>query len=178
MFEIKLAAYEQLIRLGDIRVSRKLIGGEMIVDSIKCPGPKIIYISRKNYPRITLFGADIPCEGNIFVEIPSRRLTVNARTGDPYLSLIRTHPSFPRPIGPIRAKFDVFDIIRTSCERMDVSNKPSMRPGLEATYSDVVSLLDQMCRSGAILAEFRMGPMTEAMKLQPAQSTGDEESKK
>lgn len=177
-FEVKLAAYEQLVRLGDMRISRKLIGGEFFVDTVKCSGPKIIYISRKNYPQITLFGGDIPCETNIYVETPTRRLTVNARAGDPYVSLIRTHPSFPRPIGPVRAKYDVQDIIRTACERMDVTNKPSMRPGLEATYSDVVSLLDRMCHAGAIRAEFRMGPMTEAKQLQPAIGTSDEEPNK
>ena len=167
-FEIKLATYEQLARIGDIRVTRKLIGGEFFVDTVACPGPKAIYISRKDFPRITLFGGDIPCEKNVFVEILNRRLTANARPGDPYLSLIRIHPSFPRPIGPIQAKYDTLDIIRTVCEQPDAGSKPGTRPGLGASYSDIVLLLDRMCRLGAIRAEFRLGPMTEATQLQPA----------
>jgi hypothetical protein len=166
-FEIQMAAYEQLARIGDIRIVRKLIGGEFFVDTVTSPGPKMIYISRKDYPRITLFGGDIPCEKNVFVETPNRRLTANAQPGDPYLSLIRIHPSFPRPIGPLQAKYDTLDIIRTVCEQPDAGKKPGTRPGLGASYSDLVLLLNQMCRLGAIRAEFRLGPMTEATKLQP-----------
>jgi flagellar basal body P-ring protein FlgI len=166
-FEIKLAAYEQLARIGDIRVARKLIGGDFFVDTVSCSGPKTIYISRKDFPRITLFGGDIPCEKSVFVETPNRRLTANARPGDPYLSLIRTHSSFPRPIGPLGAKYDTLDIIRTACEQPSAGKKPGSRPGLGASYSDIVLLLDRMCRMGAIRAEFRLGPMTEATKLQP-----------
>ncbi|NLH17798.1 MAG: hypothetical protein GX455_14570 [Phycisphaerae bacterium] len=173
-FEIKMAAYEQLARTGDMRISRKLIGGDFFVDTVACAGPKIIYISRKDYPRITLFGGDIPCEKNVFVEIPNRRLTANARPGDPYLSLIRIHSSFPRPIGPLQAKYDTFDIIRTACEQPDAGKKPGMRPGLGASYSDIVLLLNQMCRMGAIRAEFRLGPMTEAVKLQPSSESRPE----
>lgn len=166
-FEIKLAAYEQLARIGDIRVDRKLIGGEFFVDTVTCSGPKTIYVSRKDFPRITLFGGDIPCEKNVFVEIPNRRLTANARPGDPYLSLIRIHPSFPRPIGPLQAKYDTLDIIRTVCEQPNAGKKPGTRPGLGASYSDMILLLDRMSRMGAIRAEFRLGPLTEATKLQP-----------
>ncbi len=166
-FEIQFTAYEQLARNGDMRITRKLIGGDFFVDSVACAGPKIIYVSRKDSPRITLFGGDIPCEKNVFVETPNRRLTANARPGDPYLSLIRIHPSLPRPIGPLQAKYDTLDIIRTACEQPDAGKQPGQRPGLGASYSDVVLLLDQMCRLGAIRAEFRLGPMTEAAKLQP-----------
>ena len=166
-FEIKLATYEQLARIGDMRIDRKLIGGDFFVDTVTCPGPKAIFISRKDSPRITLFGGEIPCEKNVYVETPNRRLTANARPGDPYLSLIRTHSSFPRPIGPLQAKYDTLDIIRTACERPDAGKKPGTRPGLGASYSDVILLLDRMCKQGAIRAEFRLGPMTEATKLQP-----------
>ncbi len=163
-FDVRYAAYEQLRRLGDISVSQLFVAGEFFVESVISRGPKVVYVSRKDRPRIVLFGSPILCEENIFVETPQRDLMVNALPGARYVSVVRKHAAFPRPVGPLNCMYDVSDLVRTCCENLDVGNRPLVRQGLGASYCDVVVLLKEMCSVGAIKARFEAGPMTDVGK--------------
>ena len=161
-FKVKFAAYDQLVQLDDISVSRTTLGGKIFIDEVPGKGQKIIYVSRKEVPRIVIFGAPISCEKNVFVESDDRNITLNARPGDKYVSVMRKLPNRPRLVGPLVAAYEVSDIIRTLCEDTDVKKKPQLRPGLGVSYSDMIALLEKMCKSGAIRAEFVAGEMTDA----------------
>ena len=155
-FEVKFAAYEQLRKLEDISISQILVDGEFLVDSVIQSGPKVIFVSRRDVPRIVLFGSPIYCEKNIFVESPDGRVTINALPGGRSISVMRKHPTRPGPVGPMNCSLELRNVIRTLGESM---KKPNLRPGLDVSYSDLIALLEQMCESGAVKADFIPGLM-------------------
>lgn len=161
-FDVKYAAYEQLVRLGDLSVSRTVIGGGFFVDQVNVKGPKIIYVSRSDVPRVVLFGAPIFCEDNIFAESTDRNIVINARPGEKYVSVMRKLPNKPRLVGPLLASYELSDIIQTLCEDADIEKKAKLRPGLGVSYSDMIALLEKMCRTGAVRAKFVAGDLTKA----------------
>lgn len=164
-FDVKYAAYEQLVRLGDISVSRNVIGGRFFVDQVNVKGPKTIYISRSVVPRVVIFGSPIFCEDNIFVESADKDIVINARPGEKFVSVMRKLPNRPRLVGPLLASYELSDIIQTLCEDTDIEKKPTLRPGLGVPYSDLIAMLEKMCRTGAVKAEFIAGDLTEASEF-------------
>jgi hypothetical protein len=138
------------------------VGGKFFVDQISRKGPRIIYVSREEVPRIVMFGTPIECEEGIFVESPDKNIVINARPGEKHMSVMRRLPGQPRLVGPLLSTHELTDVIRTLCEDPQLEATPLLRPGLGASYSDMVSVLSKMCRIGAVRAEFKTGDLTEA----------------
>ncbi|HEG44147.1 MAG TPA: hypothetical protein ENH94_08885 [Phycisphaerales bacterium] len=153
-FAIRFAAYEQMVKLEDISVSQTPIAGGFTVDNVLHSGKKIIYASRSGSAKVVLFGAPIYCEKDIFVETEGGEIVINGVPGEKYVSLMRKHPQKPTLIGPLKSTFNVKDIIKTLCRRAGRSENKTLRPGLGVSYSEMLALLQQMCQSGAIKAEF------------------------
>jgi len=164
-FETRFAAYEQLRKLQDISISQKLIAGDFFVDSVIGSGERVIYVSRSEHPRVVLFGSPIRCEKDIFLESPDGTIIINVRPGDKFVSLVRKHPRRPKIIGPLNSGFELTEIIRTLCETPSEQGKLGLRPGLGISYSDLIVLLEQMCQSGSIRAQFQAGPMSTASTI-------------
>ncbi|MBN1817517.1 MAG: flagellar basal body P-ring protein FlgI [Sedimentisphaerales bacterium] len=160
-FPVRWASYEQLWRLEDVSITRLFVAGDFFVDQIRCQGPKAVYISRKDSPRIVVFGSPIPIKDDAFFNSADGQVLINARPEDKEISMVRKDPRFPRPIGPLKASRDIGDVVRTMCERLDVEKKPGLRQGLNLPYCDSAAVLKQMCKAGIIDAEFIPGPITK-----------------
>jgi hypothetical protein len=167
-FEARFAAYEQLRRLDDISISQTLIARSFLLDSVVCKGPRLVFVSRADAPRIVVFGAPLNVEKNIFVESGDSSIIINAQPGEEFVSVMRKFPNRPRPVGPLKAASNITDIIRTLCQSPSVKNRPAMRPGLGVAYCDLIVLLKQMCETGALKAQFRAGEMSKAAEPAPA----------
>ena len=163
-FEARFAAYEQLRRLDDICISQTLIGGSFLLDSVVCKGPRLVFASRADGPRIVVFGAPLNVEKNIFIESGDGSIIINAQPEEEFVSVMRKFPNRPRPVGPLKATSNITDIIRTLCQSPSAKNRPVMRPGLGIAYCDLIVLLKQMCETGALKAQFRAGEMSKAAK--------------
>jgi len=157
-FHIRLAAYEQLRKLDDIAVSQELIAGNFYLEQIVQTPHKAIFVSRSGQPRIVLFGAPIRCSDGVFVRSADGNITIDAPTGQEYVSIIRKHPLRPGVIAQLKSSFELGDIIRTLCEK-PLKKGEQGRGGLGVTYADVVALLKRMCDKGAVKAEFWAGPL-------------------
>jgi hypothetical protein len=157
---IRLAAYEQLRKMDDISVAQKLIAGNFYLEQIAQAKHKEIFVSRSGQPRIVLFGAPIYCRDSIFVQSANGDITIDARAGQEYVSVIRKHPTRPIPI-KLKSSFELSDIIQTLCEKPVVKKDSRVRPGLNVSYADAIAILKQMCESGAVKAQFRAGPLPE-----------------
>ncbi len=169
-FKVRFAAYERLLALQDVSVSRRLVGGKFFVDQIARKGPPVVYVSRSGVPRIVLFGAPILCQENIFLESDQRDIVLNAPAGAQHVAVMRKLPNRPRLVGPLEADYDVSDIIRTLCEDPATSNL-QLRKGLGASYTDVTALLAKMVHADVVKAAFVAGDMTAAGAfLQKAES--------
>lgn len=157
-FEVRLAAYEQLRNLGDVGVTRELIGRNFFLEQVAQGREKVVFASRNDQPRIVLFGAPIVCGDNIFVQSADGDIIVNAPGGQGYVSLIRKHPKRPGVTVQLRSSFDLADVIRTLCDEPLGKDEEAPR-GLGVSYADVMALLKQMCDRHAIQAEFHPGPL-------------------
>lgn len=156
--QVRLAAYESLLRMNSSAISRKIVGGEFVVDSVVCPGPKIIYVYQQKTPRIVLFGSPLYCSDNIFVQSDDGAITINAKPGDKFISVSRRHPQRPRVIGPLPASFEVSGLIQTLGEQSEIKNQGKALPGLSVSYAIIVPILEKMCNNNAIPAAFIAGP--------------------
>jgi hypothetical protein len=159
-FDIRLTAYESLRKLDDISVMRTVVAGDFYLEQITQTRYKAIYVSRSGQPRIVLFGAPIRCGEDIFVESADGNVTLNARPGAKYVTVIRKMAQRP-DIPPIQFKssFELRDIIQTLCETAIVKEGFAVRPGLNVSYADAIYILKQMCEKGMVDAEFRAGPL-------------------
>jgi hypothetical protein len=155
-FSVRYASYTQLRMLEDISIKQRLIGTDFFVDNVLCSGPKIVYASRRDAGRIVLFGSPVECEKNIFVESPGKQVTINSTAGQDFITVMRQHATQPRLVGSLKCGFDLADVIQTICGYSREGSAKS-RPGLSVPYSELVPLLKQMCRQGAIKADFRVG---------------------
>ncbi len=156
--QLRLAAYEMLLRMNSPAVSRKIIAGDFVVDSVICPGPKIIYAYREKTPRIVLFGAPVYCNKNIFLQSDDGTITINASPDAQFISVSRKHPQRPRVIGPMKAGFEVSSLIQSLGERPETKSRVRSLPGLAVSYDQILPLLEKMCSHNAIDAAFITGP--------------------
>ncbi|MHC4681562.1 MAG: flagellar basal body P-ring protein FlgI [Planctomycetota bacterium] len=155
-FRIRLAAYEHLRRLDDVTITQEFIGRNFYLERITRTDHKAIFVSRSGQPCIVLFGVPIYCRDNIFVQSPEGDITVNASTGQDYVTLLRKHPKRPGVVAQARSSFKLDDVIKALCE--EPPKEGDSGGGLGVSYADVVVLLKQMFDKGAVDAEFRAGP--------------------
>jgi len=159
--DVKLAAYKNLVALDDIAIISESVGRKFYMDQITQSDNRLIYVSRSGEPRIALFGAPLYCRRNIFIESENGEITINAAAGQEEVTII-LKISGRRNVPPIRlnTSYDVSDIIRALAEE-PVSNIRGIRPGLNISYGEVISLVKQLCEKGVITAKFRAGPLPE-----------------
>ncbi len=163
-FQVRLKAYEMLFFMRSPVIKRKIVAGDLVVDSVITPGPKIIYVYQQKTPRIVLFGAPVYCADNLFVQSDDGTVTINAKPGDKFLSVSRKHPHRPRVLGPISAGYEVSSLIETLGELSEVNNRLKSRPGLAVSYAEIIPMLKKMCEIDAIPAQFIAEP---PIKLDP-----------
>jgi len=155
-FNMRLLAYEQLVKLEDVTLDSTFIGGSFYLDQIKQTKYQTIYVSRSGLQRIALFGAPIYCRDNILVRSADGDVIIYAPAGQKYVSLFRKHPKRPVLIGPLRSSFSVGDIIQVLCEEPVEPGRQGFG-GLGVSYADMISLLKQMCDRGIVRARFQPG---------------------
>jgi hypothetical protein len=161
-FNVRLAAYENLVRLNEGAISRKLIAGSFYLDQITASGKPAIFVSRRGTARVALFGAPIYCRNDLFIESPDGAITINAAPGEQVATIIRRHPRRPDTIVRLKSSLDLADIIQTLCSE-PVAQPGEGGPGLGLPYSTLVGIIKQMVDSGAIQAQFRTGPQPEEL---------------
>jgi hypothetical protein len=156
-FDLRLAAFEQLQKIDDFAVKKRQVARSFYLEQTAQTGRKEIFVSRSGQPRIALLGTPIYCRDSIFVQSPDGNITINASPGDNYVSIIRKHPRRPDVILQLKSSFDLIDIILTLCEEPSTKDKQE-RQGLGVSYSDMITLLKQMCDKRVITAKFKVGP--------------------
>jgi hypothetical protein len=154
---VRIAAYEQLHKLGDSSIVRDLIAKSFYIEQIAPPGEKAIYVSRSGQPKIVLFGAPISCKADIFVESADGDIIINSQA-DHSVLIIRKNPKRIGATSQLKCTDDIADIIQTLCQE-PVASAANARVGLGVPYSDVISLLKQMVDKGAVDAKFVAGPL-------------------
>jgi len=174
-FEAVFAAYSQLRAVGDITVSSQSIAGDFMIDSVVSNGPKRILAYRHGAARIVIFGGPLYCSRNMFVQSSDGQIMINSRPTDEFVTLSRKHPRKAGLIGPVRSSHNVKEVVRALGEVARIPNKSLVRTGLGVPYSDIIALLENMCESGTIKAEFIAGEMAEFTKLRKSDANAEGE---
>lgn len=156
-FEIRLAAFEQLRKIDNIAVTSEMVARDFYMDRIAQVDNQTIYVTRSGLPRIVLFGSPIYCSRNVFVQSSTGDITINAPTGQEYVTIMRKHPRRPEVIAQLQCSFELSDIIRTLCAEPSKDERET--GGLGVSYAELVALLKQMCIKGAVKAQFHAGPL-------------------
>ncbi|MBN1806654.1 MAG: flagellar basal body P-ring protein FlgI [Sedimentisphaerales bacterium] len=155
---MRLLAYEQLRKLEDVSVLQELVGNNFYLEQIAQTPRKAIFVCRSGQPRVVLFGAPIECSEGTYVRSTDGDITINAPSGQSYVSVIRKHPRRDGVVLQLKSSFVLSDIIQTLCGEPKEEGKPG-KGGLGVPYSDVIALLKQMCDKGAVKAEFWAGAL-------------------
>lgn len=160
--EVRLAACDQLLKMNHFAVKRMVVADSFVIDQVLCAGEKAIYVSRKDVPRIVLFGSPIRCDANVFLQSDDGSVTLNALPDQKYISVSRQHPHRPRVIGPVPSSRELSSLVRTLGESSEIKDR-AVQPGLSIPYLEIISLLKKMCQNNAVAATFTAGPMTEVI---------------
>ncbi len=149
-FETRIEAYEALLKRGDPSVARIMIHDKFVLDVVDSNKP-MVYISQVGLPRIAVFGFDLA------VKRPTMLVTWSGQRmirGDLDKANVEVYYR-PRDllegstywVGPRLSELvQVFG-------HTTVADNPL--PGLDLSYSEVVSVLYQMWRQGYLEADFR-----------------------
>jgi len=157
-FDVRYNAYRYLQKHNDTSVIRTNISEDFYIDQvIASAGAKTIYISRSQQAGIVLFGAPVDCEKDIYVESDDGQIIINSQPTEDRISVMRKHPLTGELMGPLKCSLRVADIIKLLGDEPDPEDNKK-RPGLGASYSDIVALLKKMVDKGAVKADFVAGP--------------------
>ena len=159
--DVALAAYEQLRSINDATILSQTVAGDFVLDGVISKGPRRIIAYRSGVPRIVIFGAPMYCSRNMFIQSSDGNIMVNSRLTDEFVTMSRKHPRHATLIGPVRSSHKVSEVIRALGEAAVVSKNSRKRPGLGASYSEIIAVVETMCKTGAIEADFIAGAMAE-----------------
>ncbi len=157
---VVLAAYEHLREINDPTVKGEVVGRSFQLEQVIQTDRRAIFVSRSGDPRVVLFGAPLECGNSIFVESPDQSIMVNARAEETFISLTRKHPTRSGILGPVRADFDVADVVRALGSEATAGSGGRLR-GLGVSYEQVITILEQLSAKGVVDAEFWVGPLPE-----------------
>jgi len=159
-FEVRVAAYKQLLMLDDVSVRSELIGRNFFLDQILSTPHRSVYVTRTGQPRIAIFGGPILCRQDIFIDSDDKKITLNATADSKQLTIMWTTPDPKSTIVSLESSFRLSDIIRTLGEE-PTRKKGKWQQGLNVSYSEIIALLKKMYDKGAVDAEFRAGELPE-----------------
>lgn len=157
--EVRIAAYEGLVRRRDPWIERRRVAGKFILDIVPSAEP-MVFATLQKEPRIAVFGEGLKVRRPVFASAWDDRLLVSAQSeSDPLRVFYRDYRGpqlIQGEIPPGMADFIQYLAHRTTPE------EPA--PGLDLTYSEVVGALATMLAQGLASAPFV--PETDALELQ------------
>lgn len=157
-FQVRMAAYEALLRLDDIAVRRRSVANRFFLDTVEQDGQKAIYVCRSGEPKVVLFGAPIFAEESFFLDYAAGGIILDSQAEQKIVKIIQRHPRLGRLLS-VNSSLDLADIITSLCEEPPADrNQPA---GLAVAYSDLAAILQQMCQKGAVKADFHAGPLPQ-----------------
>jgi hypothetical protein len=155
-----ITAYAHLREMQDVAVRQEFVGRRFYLEQVVQAKRPAIFVSRRDAPRVVIFGSPLRCRDSLFVQAPEGRVVVDSRAGQDYASMTRLSPQGEGVIGPIRTRLDLSSIVRAlGSERSARGGGPA---GLGVPYADVVAVLEQLVAKEAVAAEFWVGPLPKS----------------
>ncbi len=160
--DLIIKAYLKLKEIMDLSIERSPVANSFDLDQVIQADKAIIYAARSGKPCIALLGGPLRCKEDVFIQSSDGNITINAISGEDYVSIIRKHPTRPN-LAPISLKStrEIKDIILTLCQ----NPLDSKHRGLNVSYSEAIALLSQLVEKNGVEAEFLAGPMPKISQI-------------
>ncbi len=164
-FGVKFTAYSYIRKLGDITHSKSVVGDNFYLEKIHLGKKKIIYVARKDEPKIVIFGSPVYCEKNIYIESDDGSVIITTAENDDFLSVMRKHPKRQALVGPLKSGRELCELIEALGQSPVGDPKSRKRAGLGIGYDQILEIIEKMCQRGAINADFVMSEPSEAINI-------------
>ena len=173
---VQTEAYEALIGRDDPSVESKFIGGDNFrLDVIPSERPAFIYCKRRKERRIAVFGDDVRIKPPVIYRAPDGSLTATADADASELTVMRTVLASGSTSPPAPVPLTVSGMIELLGSDADVDHNGNVT-GMSVDYGAVLRLLQHLCRSGAIDANFVLEQPNVAELFGPTERKGRPES--
>lgn len=183
--EIRVAAYDALLRQKHPAIQSRRIPfaldarqDNFWLDVIDSPGGEpMIYVRRTTIPRIAVFGGSIPCRVPLFYAHADDAVTLNAVEAAGDITMFCRTKRTKRLSDTLSVPPRAVDLIRTMAD-VPLIDETGRTRGLGLAYSQVVAVLDALCKDETIPANLVFQPwsMTELIEpeLTPERPESDE----
>lgn len=161
----RIAAYEAIVKRHErSRVSRVSVDKLFTVDIVQTHKSPVIYATQTLEPRIVLFGKDMPVSRPLFFSTTDDLVTARCGEGEQKVTVFRK--VIDRFSDSYEIDPTVLALVLKLGTRPTMEDDGSIR-GLGLSYSQIVSVLYQMCEKGDIAAKFSL------QQLAPTQTIYD-----
>ncbi len=158
---IRILAYEALREVHPRAMLRLMVGGDpgnFILDVVPSEGPAMIYARRTEVRRIALIGGDqLRCRPPLLYAPDGKPVVLTADSGDGMITVVLKVPrsnGSERRIGPFKAPLSVSILTQFLGHTREAGPAGELK-GLALDYAVVLDALFQLCKQGAITADFR-----------------------
>ncbi len=152
--QVRLAAYEALIRRGDSTlVRRQRISGGFTLDTVRSHGDYVIYATQTRSPRIVIFGEELSIKQNVFYRSPDKMIMLNCSPREDKVTLRRKIPRTGGTSDPFEVERDVCEVVKTLGTLTSPDEYGEVH-GLGLSYGQILTAVGQLCRRGDIPAKF------------------------
>ena len=173
---VRIAAWKAMMRLSPQAFSRTVFREKFLMTVVATHGDPFIYFSRTEKPHVALFG-DVHVKPPVFAE--TRRILASAVAGADHLVLIsRRHGKDLK----LESTLQVKDAVDKMAAPFGLDDKNKEIRGLDLGYSDVVGLLSEMSKKGALAGPIVLQPLeydgpSRRPAARPAEEPGTPETK-
>ncbi len=151
---VQIAVYEALRERHDVSLESVVVGdNSFVLDLIPSASINFIYARRKHERRLALFGKGLRCSPPILYHAPDGIIMLSANLGDQSLKALRRLPLRGQMSPPVDVPLDVQALVELLGADPGVDENGKVN-GLNIDYGTVVHLLYQLCKDGAIPADF------------------------
>jgi hypothetical protein len=148
--DVRLAAYESLIKRGYRFIDRFVVDGKFVLDIVESDHP-MIYVTQVGQPRIAVFGEGLALKRPLYVDAWSGRFMINAGVDDERVEVYYRPPdNGDRTIEVASAKLAEFIPFLGHTTQVDAP-----APGLGLSYGETVGALYEIFRQGYLDVEFK-----------------------
>jgi hypothetical protein len=159
---VRIAAYDALLRLHDRSIQSRQFNSVLdpsqpavFLDAVNCGGKPLIYARRTREPRIAVFGAKLPVNLPVFYNHPRETVTLNAVDGMSEITVLCRERQNRRVSERLSVPARVVDLIVALADLPRKDDGGRLR-GIGLCYSQVIQVLDALCRDGTITARLAL----------------------
>jgi len=169
---VRVAAYESLLKRGDrTRITRYRVPRQFDLDVVRSKRRYVIYATQTGQPKLVLFGKDMSLARELFYMSGDETVTINAHKGAKEVLLYRKVPRTGRMSDGFKIDFLVRTLVRTM-GTIPLPSDGAAPQGLGLTYSQILRVLNDLCKRGTIPATFVLQPRGDIEKMYRGTTSG------